>query len=154
MAERCIRIAVTGVRLPSSPPSQMEVIKKIGLAILRDKKILMTRGRGNDVYYFIGGKTKEGESDMDCLRREVKEELCADINKESIKYLHEFEVEAWGKPGVMVHMRLYTGKLLNEPKPCTEVEEIKYFDSSIDPKLITPLTKETFNWLKRQKLIS
>ncbi len=69
----------------------MKLIKKIGLAVFKGKKILQVRTNKQDkVFYALGGKIEEGESDLDCLNREVKEELGCEIEKSSIKFLYEF----------------------------------------------------------------
>ena len=53
----------------------MTLIDKIAWIELADGKILSTRSRGKDVYYLPGGKREPGESDIDALVRELREEL-------------------------------------------------------------------------------
>ena len=102
----------------------------------------------------MGGKIEEGEDDLACLTREVKEEIGCGIGQSSIKFLHEFEDAAHGKQA-MVNIRMYEGKLAGEPKPSSEIAEIGYFDSKSDPKNLSLIAQRTiFPWLKKQGYIN
>ncbi|NDL61148.1 NUDIX domain-containing protein [Phytoactinopolyspora sp. XMNu-373] len=54
-------------------------IDKIAWILLEAGTILSTRSKGKDVYYLPGGKREPGESDLEALVREIKEELSVDI---------------------------------------------------------------------------
>lgn len=47
----------------------MKTVRKIGLAIFKDKKLLMVRTTKGNVR-FLGGKVDEGESDIDWLKEQ------------------------------------------------------------------------------------
>jgi len=106
----------------------MRVIDKIALIELKDGKVLSTRSKGKDVYYFPGGKRDGQETDEETLIREIKEELDVDVTPESIEYYGKFEAQAHGKDeGVLVQMTCYTAKYEGELTPASEVEEIVWF---------------------------
>lgn len=130
------------------------MINKIALAIFKDKKVLMGRNENRDAFYFIGGSIEEGESDLDTLEREVKEELGVELDKNSVSFLNEFEAEAHGKNGVILKLRLYKGDIIGEPKPNSEIVELRFFDSNIDQKYSTPISRKILPWLKEQGYIS
>lgn len=133
-----------------------KVIKKIGLAVFNEGKVLMARSKKNaEVFYFAGGKPELGESDFECLQREAKEELGVNIKPNSIQFLAEFEDVAHGKEAdVMLNIKLYTGELIGMPTASSEVAEINYFDSSINPKHMDVITaKQIFPWLEQNKYI-
>lgn len=70
----------------------MKTIEVSSAIIIKDNKIFITqRGYGDfkDKWEFPGGKLKESESREECIVREIKEELDADI--EVIKYLNTIE---------------------------------------------------------------
>lgn len=106
----------------------MRLIDKIALIELKDGKILSTRSKGKEVYYFPGGKRDGEESDEETLIREIKEELDVSVKPESIRYYGKFEAQAHGKDeGVLVQMTCYTAEYEGEMKPSSEIEEIVWF---------------------------
>ena len=55
------------------------------IAVFRNKKVLVVKTQfSGDMYYFLGGTREMGESDIDCLIREVREEASVDTVKESL----------------------------------------------------------------------
>ncbi len=133
-----------------------KIIRKIGIAILQDKKILMARSKKNtEIFYVPGGKLEQGESDIECLKRECKEELNVEIKTESIQYLNTFEGPAHGQPeGTLINTKLYLGEPLREPKASSEIEEIKYFSSQDQKQLSEFAAHYIFPWLKDNNYIN
>lgn len=133
----------------------MKVIKKVALAYVRGKKVMMVRSSNQEkVFYSLGGKIKEGESEIDCLKREVWEEIGCKVDESSLKYLGELKDVAHGS-NAMLHLRLYTGKLLGKPRPSSEVVEIAYFDTKGDKKYLSIFAQRTlFPYLKQHGFIN
>ena len=142
----------------------MGIIRKVALAVFkneinsrgeRTKKLLQVRtGKQKNVFYTLGGKIEEGESDIDCLKREVKEEIGCSLSESSIKFLAEFEDVAHGKGGDLVNIRMYEGRLIGSPKSSSEVVEIGYFDTTSDKKHLSLIAQRTiFPWLKEHGYI-
>ena len=133
---------------------QKNSIDKVALLYIRGKKILSTRSKGKDVWYLPGGKREKNESDKQTLIREIKEELNVDIILDSLKYMGTFRAQAHGKPeGVFVQMTCYSGDFKGELKPAAEIEEISWFTSGVDKKLLSPVDVIIFAWLKEKDLI-
>ncbi len=132
----------------------MKVIQKVALAYFKGKKMLQVRTRKQqEVFYTLGGKIKAGESDIDCLKREIIEEIGCEIEEESLKFLKEFQDVAHG--GGILNVRLYEGKIIGEPKPSSEIVEVGYFDTNSDPEKLSIIAKRTiFPWLKEQGYIN
>lgn len=128
----------------------MRTIKKVALAVFKDKKLLQVRSAKNpEVFFTLGGKPEEGESDIEALKREVKEEINCDIDESSISFLTEFEDIAHGKEEAMLKIRMYEGGLIGTPKPSSEIAEIGYFDTNSDKKNLSTIAQRTiFPWLK------
>ncbi len=56
--------------------------------VIKDKKIALIERWNNGKHYFVlpGGKLEKGESDIDCVVREIKEELNIDIVPQKLIY--------------------------------------------------------------------
>lgn len=134
----------------------MQTIQKVALAVFKEKKLLQVRtNKQQKVFYTLGGKLEKGESDIECLKREVKEEINCEIDELSIKFLTEFEDVAHGKEDSLVNIKMYEGKLIGTPKPTSEVVEIGWFDTNSDKKNLSTIAQRTiFPWLKGHGYIS
>lgn len=105
----------------------MALIDKIAWLLLADGKILGTRSRGKDVYYLPGGKREPGETDVQTLVREIREELDVAIVAESAEQAGVFEAQAHGHAeGIVVRMTCYTADHTGEPRPSSEIAEIRW----------------------------
>lgn len=129
-------------------------IKKVALAYFKKGKMLQVRSKSQAlIFYTLGGKYEAGEDDYACLKREVKEEINCEVDEKTLKFLKEFEGENDG--GGLLSIRLYTGKLIGEPKASSEIAEIGYFDSNSNPENLSIIAKTTiFPWLKMHSYIN
>ncbi len=131
----------------------MAVIDKVAFLYLKDGKILSTRSRGKDKYYIPGGKREAGETDIETLVREVKEELSVDIVESSAKYYGVFEAQAHGKAeGVIVKMTCYTAEYTGELKADSEIAEIVWLTTE-DIESVSPVDKLIFADLHEKGLL-
>ena len=122
----------------------MAVIDKVAFLYLKDGKILSTRSKGKDKYYIPGGKREAGETDIETLVREVKEELSVDIIESSAKLYGVFEAQAHGKAeGVVVKMTCYTAEYTGELKADSEIAEIVWLTMA-DIESVSPVDKLIF----------
>lgn len=123
---------------------KMKRLHKIGLAIIRDDKLLMVRDSAGFLI-FPGGVAEGNETDEECLHREVKEELDVDLKKDTLKYVGKFFGPAAGKKDTELEFDLYTGEVEGELKPLSEIKELFWFDKRTDWNKVT--------WIARYKLI-
>ncbi len=92
--------------------------------IIKDNKIFVTqRGYGEfkDWWEFPGGKIEEGETHEECLKREIKEELKADINID--KYLCTVEYDY---PNFHLKMECFICSLIDGHLELVEAEDAKF----------------------------
>ena len=131
----------------------MAVIDKVAFLYLQNGKILSTRSKGKDKYYIPGGKREAGESDIETLVREVKEELSVDIIESSAKLYGVFEAQAHGKAeGIIVKMTCYTAEFTGELKADSEIAEIVWLTTA-DMEAVSPVDKLIFADLKQKGLL-
>ncbi len=134
---------------------KVKLIKKVALAVFKDKKLLCVRSHKNaEVFYCLGGTVEERESDEEALRREVREEVGCEIG-EKVESLETFEDWAHGRDNTKVQIKLYQGELRGEPQPSSEIAEIDYLDSTSDPKKLSDIAiNQMFPWLKGKGFIN
>lgn len=104
-----------------------EIIDKLALLYLKDGKVLCSMSHGKDTWYLPGGKREAGESDLQALKREIREELSVELDDATIKPYAVFSAQAHGKAeGVLVQMTCYTAEIIGEIKPANEIERLEF----------------------------
>lgn len=104
----------------------MKQIEVSAAIIIKDKKIFVTqRGYGEfkDYWEFPGGKLEKDEDAKDCIIREIKEELDADI--EVVKFLNTIE---YTYPTFKLTMHNFICKLKEDHITLLEHEAAKFID--------------------------
>ncbi len=95
----------------------------------------MTRSRGKSVWYIPGGKREAGETDVETLAREIREELAVQIDTSGARSAGVFEAQAHGHAeGVIVRMTCYTAPYRGELRPSAEIEELDWFRYADKPR--------------------
>jgi 8-oxo-dGTP diphosphatase len=107
-------------------PNRREILK-IGLAVTDAERLLVVRKKGSPSYILPGGKPEDGEDDIQALEREIDEELGCRLNSATIVFLGCFSDAAADMVNTTVTVRLYTGQLVGEPSPHSEIEKLKWF---------------------------
>jgi len=101
-------------------------IDKVALVCIRDRKLLMLRSHGKTVYYSPGGKREAGETDAECLARELSEEINVELNLDSMAHFGTVIAQSHGSPdGTLVKITFYTGLFEGTPIP-GDIEEIRW----------------------------
>lgn len=114
-------------------------IVKVGLAAIRDGRILLVRKQHGQSFILPGGKPQGYETDPETLQREVAEELSCEVVRNSLRLVGEFEDDAADLPGLRVKVRLYRGELRGEVSISSEIVEARWWDEAHDdPQLLAP----------------
>jgi 8-oxo-dGTP diphosphatase len=122
-------------------------IDKIAWLELTEGRILSTRSKGKDVYYLPGGKREPGESDVDTLVREVREELTVSIDPATAAHEGTFTAQAHGHPpGVAVQMTCYSAQYQGVPTASSEIAEVRWLSYADRPK-VSPVDQLIFDHL-------
>lgn len=129
------------------------VIDKLAWTPVRNRRVLFARTRGQTLFYTVGGKRKTGESDVEALLREVKEETRATLLHHSIHHIHTFTGTAHGAPeGTALKLACYAGTSVCEPVPSSEIKELTWFTTADMPRT-TETGQAILRWFADQGLI-
>lgn len=102
----------------------MQERKRVAGIIIRDEKLLLLKGKEYDFLWTPGGGIDGDETDEECLRRELKEELGVELV--SAKFYKEYEKEFYFDPSIKSRQMTYIAEIDGEIKPDTEEIE-KFF---------------------------
>ncbi len=97
------------------------MIDKIGAIVVENKKLLVTRSSGKNMFFVPGGKREPGENDVEALHREVKEEL--NVTVKSHRYYKTFigpNHDGTKQVKITAYFVVYDGSL----EPSNEIEEL------------------------------
>jgi 8-oxo-dGTP pyrophosphatase MutT (NUDIX family) len=133
---------------------QNSVIVKCAAAIVRDQSLLLTRKRGTTTFISPGGKPMPGEDNLDCLAREVREELDVAIQESS--YIGMFRGVA-AFENTPIEMHVYLTDISGEPRASTEIEEILWYRSDMAdraPQVGSVFANAVIPLLLKKKLIA
>lgn len=100
------------------------VIDKIAGVILKDKKLLLVRSHNQDKFLMPGGKRKGKETDIEALKRELKEELNCSLG--NARFLIELKGKAEYE-NELLHMKLYIAEIKGSIKASSEIAEVAWF---------------------------
>jgi 8-oxo-dGTP diphosphatase len=130
------------------PKETMTIIDKIAWIRLEEGAILSSRSCGKDVYYLPGGKREPGESDIDTLVREIREELSVAIVPDTVEHVGIFHAQAHGHPeGTTVRMICYSADYRGVLQPDNEIEEIVWLTYA-DRHRVAPVDQIIFDHLR------
>lgn len=86
-----------------------------------------------------GGKLEAGESELQCLQRELQEELqTTALNPQR---LGEFRGPAAGS-SALLELVVYSGELAGEPVPSQEIAELVWFSPQDDRAQLSPSLRD------------
>lgn len=144
-----IRVLAEAERnIRSATGRDMAYYNKIGLLVLsEDGKAFLVCEPG-DAYteksvtqYLMPGGQLEEKTDVDCLQREIQEELSCGIDVDSLVQLGEY-MDVAATPGRDVMIRLYQGKLIGDPKPSSEIGALHWIGAEdVTSQRVSPIIR-------------
>jgi 8-oxo-dGTP diphosphatase len=105
----------------------MADINKSALLILNDDatKFLVTRKSETTTLWLMpGGGIEPNETIEESVAREIREELGCETDMESFLFVGEYEALAAGYADKRVNIKLYSGKIIGDPVPSSEIVAI------------------------------
>lgn len=112
-------------------------------AVITDTRgrVLLVRKRGSATFIQPGGKREGGESALQTLARELREELGVRLHDGSAELLGTYEDYAVNEPGRRVRAEVYRVQVDGEPMPGAEIQELRWLDPAPPhPVPVAPLS--------------
>ena len=101
------------------------MLRVIAAAVLGSRGLLLVSKRAApDVFYLPGGKPEPGEAPLECLERELAEELGVGI--EGAEPFAEVHAPA-ALEGVEMWMTVFRTRLAGEPVPAAEIAAMRWW---------------------------
>jgi 8-oxo-dGTP pyrophosphatase MutT (NUDIX family) len=117
---------------------EVEVVpEKVAWVLVRDGRVLVTRNRGLDVFYFPGGKREPGESDAETLAREIDEELRTRVDTTTMAHVGTFETRRGADGHTEFRMICYTAEHSGPLIASSEIAESAWFGYGDRPRVST-----------------
>ena len=106
----------------------MKHIEVVAAIIRRDDKIFATQrgyGEWKDWWEFPGGKVEQGETSEDALKREIREELSADISVDQFFCTVDYDY-----PAFHITMHCYLCQLISDAPHLNEHEAARWLNQN------------------------
>lgn len=113
----------------------------------KNHQLLLVQVRHRDKYYFPGGKIDEGESLVEALQRELKEELRLELAEDELEFIGTIVGEAYPQPNMLTELNGFkVNRAIDWSKVETdhEITDMKWFDIN-DSENIAPAVN---TWIK------
>lgn len=103
-----------------------DLIKIAALPINKDGQLLIVKWKNKPIWFSLGGVLEENETEEECLRREVKEELNAELIGDITHYCDTPIEKAAGRDATII-IKFYLVKLPDSLKvDDDEIEEYRW----------------------------
>jgi len=119
----------------------------ISAVIIRDKKLLLVKKK--ETWILPGGKPEKNEIDLDCLKREVSEELSG-TKLRNIKYYNHFEGQT-PHTGDILQAKVYFADIDGQLYPQSEEIIDSQWVSDFSGYNLSDITAKIVNSLKKHK---
>jgi 8-oxo-dGTP diphosphatase len=141
----------TGPCGAAARPGQPRTIRAVGLVHRDEHGLLLVRADHQRAYYLPGGKIDPGESEVEALRREVREELGVELRDPRFHARYVADAVGQGE-GVQVDLACYTAGIEGTPAPAAEIADLRRCSAAeylADPEIQAPAILALYRDLER-----
>jgi mutator protein MutT/HAD superfamily hydrolase (TIGR01509 family) len=137
--------------------TQTPTKRKAAGIFIQNKKVLVLRDQGEDIFMSPGGRIEAGETPEQALVREMEEEASLKLDENDLEFFGEFTHPDALDPAKSRTIRFFTVKRWSgEITPNTNIEEARWVDSEESSKLKigSIFAEEVIPRLKQMNLIA
>jgi 8-oxo-dGTP diphosphatase len=118
-----------------------------------DGRMLLVRKRGTLFFMQPGGKLETGESMLETLARELREELGCTLQR--AEFLGSFSAPAANEKSRAVEAALFHAEIIGDIRPGAEIEEIAWVKTPAEKNIpLAPLTEtQVFPFVRSRGLL-
>ena len=126
------------------PPRPTALRVAAGIVTDAEGRTLLVRKRGTTAFMQAGGKIEQGESALDALRRELREEIGLELDPDRTEYLGSYRADAANEPDTVIRAEVFAMLIDAEVIATGEIEEILWIETANPPGVeLAPLTRDT-----------
>ncbi|CAN5177386.1 hypothetical protein BH11ACT5_BH11ACT5_00730 [soil metagenome] len=142
----------------SAPPPKRQTVLRVAAAIITDAtgRTLLVRKTGTTAFMQAGGKIEPGESALDALVRERREEVGLEVDLDATEYLGSFRAEAANEPDTVIRAEVFAMSTDRIIVPGNEIEQVLWIETDEPFGVeLAPLTRDTVLplWVSRRSAL-
>ena len=137
---------VIGEVIPAEDHGRRPTVLRVAAGIVTDAegRTLLVRKRDSTAFMQAGGKIEPGESALDALIRELREEVGIDVDLDATEYLGSYRAIAANEADTVIRAEVFAVTTGQEAVASNEIEELLWLDAPEGHAVeLAPLTRDT-----------
>lgn len=151
--------ARTSAYATAPPPApRRPTVLRVAAGIITDSegRTLLVRKAGTSAFMQAGGKIEPGESALDALSRELREEIGLELDPDRTEYLGSYRAVAAHEPDTVIRAEVFALVTSTPVMASGEIEELVWIEDPVSHGLeLAELTRETILplWIERRSAL-
>lgn len=105
----------------------MKYIDCVGLIVVENRELMLAFSKNKNAWYLPGGKVDAGETPLQAMQREIREELNMDLPADSLPWYYHITAPAFGENNVEMRQNCFLHQLRQTPQPSAEIGAVRFF---------------------------